>query len=530
MLNFHQLEQGIEATMHKSHIPGLALAIVQEHKLIYARGFGVTSVEDGGIPVTPETLFRIGSITKPLTGTAIMRLVEAGKLDLDTPVKAYIDWFCLSDPEATTHVTLRMLLSHTSGLPTDGQHLGKRDPEGLEAYVREQIPAYQLLAPPNTVMSYSNPGLNLVGYIAEVASGKHYAEFMQEAVFEPLQMHRTTFDTTKAMTYPLAQSHDLDKDGKLHVQHQFADNVAHYPSGFAISTVMDLANFAIMHMQQGIFQGQHMLTSASVREMHKPQVSLYTPDDAAYGLTFSVKKYKGLQQVWHDGGISTFGSRFALLPEKGTAVIMTFNRWLPTVDVVTEHIFDTLLHLPEQQAEPQIVEPRRLLWSNYCGTYLGQWRGLAKVEAEGDCLILKQNDTIIPLQAIREDLYVGQKAGDKTLIPVGFPPSAGPTPYIYVNSFVHKRTELSTTSDPGRWESYEGTYTLEELDTYTVRIAEDELRIYSKNDNLEIVLTPVDATRFGCSWGIFEFLTSEQGSVFAVKQGPSWIFERVPSS
>jgi CubicO group peptidase (beta-lactamase class C family) len=119
MLNFYQLEQGIEAKMHESHIPGLALAIVQEHKLIYARGFGVTSVEGGGIPVTPETLFRIGSITKPLTGTAIMRLVEAGKLDLDIPVKAYIGWFRLSDPEATEHVTLRMLLSHTSGLPTD---------------------------------------------------------------------------------------------------------------------------------------------------------------------------------------------------------------------------------------------------------------------------------------------------------------------------------------------------------------------------------------------------------------------------
>ena len=285
-----------------------------------------------------------------------------------------------------------------------------------------------------------------------------------------------------------------------------------------------------MHMQQGVFQGQHVLTPESVREMHKPQASLYTPDDDAYGLTFFLKSYKGIQQVGHDGGISTFGSRLALLPEKGTAVIMTFNRWLPTVDAVTEHIFDTLLNLPEQQAEPQIVEPDRSLWSTYCGTYLGQWSGLAKVEAEDDRLILKQNDTIIPLQAVRKDLYVGQKAGDKTLIPVGFPPSAGPTSYIYVNSFVHKRTELTTMPDPDKWKSYEGTYALEGIDTYTVRIAEDELRIYSKNDNLEIVLTPVDATRFGCTWGLFEFLFAANGNVFAVKQGPGWIFQRVSSS
>ena len=515
MLNFYQLEQRIVARMQEAHIPGMALAIVHEHKLVYAKGFGVTSVEDGGISVTPETLFRIGSITKPLTGTAIMRLVESGKLDLDTPIKAYMNWFRLSDSEATETVTLRMLLSHTSGLPTDAEHFGSHDPRGLEASIREQIPTYTLVAPPNTVMSYSNPGINLAGYVAEFVSGKPYAELMQELVFDPLQMHHTTFDPTVAMTYPLAQSHDLDKDGVLHVQHHYADNVAHYPSGFIISTVVDLANFAIMHMQQGMFQEQRILTPEFIKEMHTPQASLYTPDDAAYGLTFFLNTYKGLQQVRHDGGISTFGSRMALLPEKGTAITMTFNRWLPTVDAVTEYIFDTLLNLPKQRAEPQIVEPNRTLWSNYVGSYLGQWRGLAKIEVVDDQLTL-----------IRQDLYIERAENDAIPVSVGFPPSIGPEQYIYVNSFVHKRAELSTAPDPSRWKSYEGTYTLEGLDTYTIRIAENELRIYSKNDNLEITLTPIDATRFGSKWGIFEFL-NENDNVLAVKQGPTWIFKRV---
>jgi CubicO group peptidase (beta-lactamase class C family) len=527
MLNLYQLEQRIETKMQEAHIPGLALAIVHEHKLIYAKGFGVTSVEDGGLPVTPQTLFRIGSITKPMTGTAIMRLVESGKLDLDTPIKTYIDWFRLSDTEATEQVTLRMLLSHTSGLPTDGQHFGSRDPQGLKVSISEQIPEYTFIAPYNTVMSYSNPGINLAGYVAEIASGKHYADLMQELVFEPLQMHRTTFDPTIAMTYPLAQSHDLDKDGKLHVQHHYADNVAHYPSGFAISTVINMANFAIMHMQQGTFQGQSILTSESIREMHKPQASLYTPDDDAYGLTFFLGNYKGLQQVWHNGGISTFGSRLVMLPEKGMAVIMTFNRWLPSFEAITAQIFDVLLDLPKHQTEPQIIEPDRSLWSNYCGSYLGTSSGLAKIEAVDDHLILKQNDTVIPLQAIRNDLYIGKKTHETTLIAVGFPPSDGPTPYIYVNSFVHKRAELTITPDPDIWKNYEGTYILEGIDTYTIRIAEEELLIASKNDNLEIVLTPVDATRFGCRWGLFEFLSNDAGKVFAVKQGASWLFTKV---
>jgi CubicO group peptidase (beta-lactamase class C family) len=85
MLNLYDLEQTMQKNMQEAHVPGLALAIVHAHKLIYAHGFGVTSVEDGGLPVTPQTLFRIGSITKPLTGTAIMRLVEAGKLDKENP-------------------------------------------------------------------------------------------------------------------------------------------------------------------------------------------------------------------------------------------------------------------------------------------------------------------------------------------------------------------------------------------------------------------------------------------------------------
>ncbi|HEY5003803.1 MAG TPA: hypothetical protein VII61_11660, partial [Ktedonobacteraceae bacterium] len=183
--------------------------------------------------------------------------------------------------------------------------------------------------------------------------------------------------------------------------------------------------------------------------------------------------------------------------------------------------------LPKHQTEPQIIEPDRSLWSNYCGSYLGTSSGLAKIEAVDDHLILKQNDTVIPLQAIRNDLYIGKKTHETTLIAVGFPPSDGPTPYIYVNSFVHKRAELTITPDPDIWKNYEGTYILEGIDTYTIRIAEEELLIASKNDNLEIVLTPVDATRFGCRWGLFEFLSNDAGKVFAIKQGTNWLFTKV---
>ena len=99
--------------MKEAHVPAVALAVVNKEEILYAQGFGLTSVEEGGTPVSPHTLFRIGSVTKPLVGTAVMRLVENGQLDLDQPLKAYINWFRFSEPHAEERITLRMLLSHT---------------------------------------------------------------------------------------------------------------------------------------------------------------------------------------------------------------------------------------------------------------------------------------------------------------------------------------------------------------------------------------------------------------------------------
>lgn len=132
MLNLDKMKQRVERFMEEDYIPGLALAIVRGQDIIYARGFGARSVEDEGAPVTEETLFRIGSITKPLTSTAIMRLVEEGKLELDRPIKAYFKDFRLSDPAASDQITLRMLLSHTAGLPTHYEPFGTRDPHALQ--------------------------------------------------------------------------------------------------------------------------------------------------------------------------------------------------------------------------------------------------------------------------------------------------------------------------------------------------------------------------------------------------------------
>ena len=153
MLDLRSLEGQVESAIAAARIPGLALGVVQGERVVYARGFGVTCVEPHGQPVTADTLFRIGSVTKPLTGTVIMRLVDAGKLDLDTPVREYVPWFRVSDAKEVRKITPRLLLSHTSGLPHDHKPSGPRDDGALERRIREEVPRYPLVAPPGTKFS-----------------------------------------------------------------------------------------------------------------------------------------------------------------------------------------------------------------------------------------------------------------------------------------------------------------------------------------------------------------------------------------
>lgn len=343
VLNVYRLEQEIQEAMRAARVPGLALAIVWDGEITYARGFGTTCIEEWGRPVTPQTLFRIGSVSKPLTGTAAMRLVEQGRVDLDCPVQVYVPWLTLSDPAAAARVTLRMLLSHTAGLPHDPRFFERREPQALEACIRDEVPRYPLVAPPGTTYSYSNLGIRIASHVLEVVSGVPFPRLMQALVFDPLDMRRTTYDPTVAMTYPLAQGHTLADGGTLEVAHRYSENAANYGSGQAISTVLDLANFAILHLRQGTFRGRRLLEPASVAEMHRPHVATGAEAGEAYGLTFMLRRRNGDALVCHGGSIPCFVTAFEMAPRDGSAVIMTFNLHPdPGLRRYVDHIWSTL--------------------------------------------------------------------------------------------------------------------------------------------------------------------------------------------
>jgi CubicO group peptidase (beta-lactamase class C family) len=521
----------IEEEMAAHSIPGLALAIVRDGETACARGFGVTSVEDGALPVTPTTLFRVGSVTKALTTTAAMHQVEAGMLDLDRLARDYVPWLTFSEPGAADLITLRMLLSHSAGLPTSYVPKDRRDPEGLEVHIRQDVQRYRLIAPPGRLYSYSNPGIRLIGYILQVVTGRPYAELMQELVFDPLDMRRTTFDPMVAMTYPLAQSHDRLEDGTLAVQHCFAENTGGYPSGMAISTAVDLTHFAIMQMSGGCYRGRRVLLPESVAEMQTIQADMYTATCGGYGLALTVDTYKGVRRVGHEGSISTFGTKLVMVPEAGVAFVFLFNRapgFWTRAQAIADHAVDKLLGLPAGASPLQAVEPDRALWPRYGGTYLGDWRGLATVQATGDRLTLTWNGEAIPLFALRPDLYAGENA-ENEVVSVGLVPgNSAALDYLQVNSSPCRRfqPDPAPVLTPATWPAYSGRYS--GVEKVAVRVDGDRLRLYSEEVDRWMPLVPLSNTRFASNVGLIEFQVAKDGSVPALRLGDVYTLEKSP--
>ncbi len=241
MLNIYQLEQRIQHVTEAQHVVGMALAIIQNAEVTYARGFGVTSVEDGSLPVTPHTLFCIGSISKTLTATLIMRLVEQGKLDLDAPVTKYLPDFKPGN-RFDTPVTLRQLMAHRSGLvrePPVGHYFDDSAPS-LARTVRS-LNRSEVVYAPGSRTKYSNAGVAAVGLVLEEAERQPFARYLSRTLLVPLGMGHSTFEPDPAITKDLARAVMWTYHGREFPAPTFELGTA--PAGSMYSTANDLARF-----------------------------------------------------------------------------------------------------------------------------------------------------------------------------------------------------------------------------------------------------------------------------------------------
>jgi CubicO group peptidase (beta-lactamase class C family) len=521
-LDTQHLETRVQHWIYEKQIPGLALALVSEHETVYTHGFGVTSVEDGATAVTSQTVFPIASVTKMLVGTALSRLVESGQLALDAPVTTYLPDFHFSRAGEEERITIRQLLSHTSGLCTFRGDFSSHEPDGLARFVREALPSYPLLLPPGVAWLYSNAGFALLAYIAETLTQKAFRDLMAELVFDPLEMRRTTFDPLVAMTYPMAQSHLIDSDGHLHVEHRFIQNTAIDASSGLWSTADDLAHVAQAYLNHGVFHGQRILLPETIREMQTPLVWLWTLRNEGYGLAVATEEYKGVSLVRHNGGgRSSYGACFYLAPSENIGVIALANR--PGFIGLLHEIFDMLFNPPGSSPRQPVAAPDRAAWPRFVGAYLGHLTGLVTIGLVSDQLILKRNGKEFTLRQIGENEFVGE-AADGEQIAIGFPGSeSGEAPYVVLDDGPCQRIAAPSAipPNPALWQTFVGTYRLPEAalvndNTFVVSRTNDIVSLTWRETT--VLCIPLESTRLACDFGLIRFTAATKGPLLEIWQ------------
>ena len=325
--SYQAVDDYIEREMSRLKIPGISLAIVEGDQIVYERGFG--RARPGGETPAPQTPFLIGSLTKSITALAVMQLVEAGKVELDLPVQHYLPWFRVADSRASAQMSVRHLLNQTSGLPTSAGDLELTDfddrPDATERQARA-LASLKLAHPVGSAVEYANMNYNLLGLIIEAASGESYAEYIQEHILTPLDMHHTYISRDKAKQNGLAMGHQYwfgfpFAAPDLPIPH------GSLPSGWLISSAEDMARYLIVHLNSGRYLDVQILSSAGIDVLHQGVLDYRRMGVSAgkYAMGWFDGEIGQTHIVWHSGTVPDFGAFMALLPEQNKAVILLFN-------------------------------------------------------------------------------------------------------------------------------------------------------------------------------------------------------------
>ena len=306
-----RVDDYVREQMRLRHVPGLALAVVRDGRVLKERGYGLASVELD-VPATPATVFEIGSVTKQITAACVMLLVEEGKVALDDPVSKYVP----ESPGAWRGVTVRHLLTHTSGIKNYNGLAGFELTEHLtRAEFVKRIGAYPPLFAPGEAHSYGNVNYSLLGYVVAQASGKPYWQFVNERIFRPLGMTSAHDRDPHYVLKNRAQGYEWE-DGQLVGRDYDLTDV--FSAGAVVSTVQDLEKW-----DAALFGGR-VLKPSSLEQVWTP-VRLNSGKTYPYGFGWYVETLRGHAVRRHTGQTAGFAASNAYFPEDRLTVIVLSN-------------------------------------------------------------------------------------------------------------------------------------------------------------------------------------------------------------
>lgn len=363
------LEQRIEAWMAEHRIPGAAVGVIVngQEQVITS---GVTSLENP-LPVTEDTLFQIGSITKTVTATALMRLWEQGKVELEAPVRRYVPELRLQDPDALERVTVQDLLTHTSGWL--GDHLldtGDGD-DALARYV-DSLKGIPQLAPAGSVWAYNNAAVALAGRVIEKVAGTTYEAAVRDLVLRPLGMTLSCFFPKEAMLRRFVVGHVPMEDDRTVIADPWPMPRSANPVGGLVSTIRELLRYARFHLGDGRSeQGEQVLREATLRRMQSHVVD--GADGQSMGLGWMLSDVDGVRFVTHTGATNGQIAALWLAPDRGAALAVLTNSETGTAfhQAVTAWVREHCLGIKPREPELLDVPAEEL------AAYTGRFRQVA---------------------------------------------------------------------------------------------------------------------------------------------------------
>lgn len=425
----------VRTVMQDWKVKGLAIAIIKDNETIYEQGFGLRD-EVENLPVTAQTLFPIASCTKAFTTAAMSLLVDQGKLDWDTPVRAYIPSFKLYDQFATEHITPRDLVSHRTGLPRHDL-VWYNNTTATRCDLFERL---QYLEPTKDIRSlwqYQNLMYMAAGYLVEIISGQTWEAFVQQNLFQSLEMKQSNFDIMQTSRESSDYSHPYKEIQDEIKEIPFNGAMAAIgPAGSMVSNVAEMSHWLLMHLNQGKYKEVQIISEAQVQQMHTPQMVIPEMSQypempyESYAMGWSVQPYRGYPMISHGGDIDGFRAQVSLFPTEHIGIVVLSNLGqLNIPGILTYSAFERLTGLDEtpwnerfkkehrsfkeatSKGEQQSKAKQRMgngpshTLADYTGEFEHPGYGMLSVTLKENALQGVFNDIVFPIRPYHYDIF-----------------------------------------------------------------------------------------------------------------------------
>jgi CubicO group peptidase (beta-lactamase class C family) len=368
---FEPIRAHIRSALVEQPVPSITVAVAQDGKILWEEGFGWADLERR-VPATEHTMYSLASISKPITATGLMTLVQAGRVDLDRPINDFLGNAKLRARVGNaSDATVRRVANHTSGLPLHYQFFYADEPFKRPSMDETLLRYGDLVTAPGERYQYSNLGYGVLDYVIERVSGISYAEFMRREVFLPLGLTRTSVDIGPGLAQYAATRYGLDG-----LPLPFYD-FDHPGASAVFSSAHDLVRFGMFHLKAHLHDQKAILSDAMLDEMHRRTAE--QPNGSGYGIGFGVRDQEGHRFVSHNGSMGGVATRLGLFPQQRLAIVVLSNASSDLTRDVADRI--TSILLPKwrpvtRQEQPYVpfVTPDSLrgIWRGTLSTYTKQ--------------------------------------------------------------------------------------------------------------------------------------------------------------